>query len=34
MATILTLQDIVAGYGRMTILNGLSAKIERGAIRW
>jgi len=34
MATdpILTLQDIVAGYGRMTILNALSARIERGAI--
>ena len=32
MAAILTLQDIVAGYGRMTILNGLSARIERGAI--
>jgi branched-chain amino acid transport system ATP-binding protein len=29
---ILTLQDIVAGYGRMTILNGLSGKIERAAI--
>ncbi len=32
MAAILTLKDIVAGYGRMTILNGLSATIERGAI--
>jgi len=34
MATdpILTLQDIVAGYGRMTILNGLSARIRRAAI--
>jgi len=34
MATdpILILKDIVAGYGRMTILNGLSSTIERGAI--
>jgi branched-chain amino acid transport system ATP-binding protein len=32
MAAILTLHEIVAGYGRMTILNGLSAAIERGAI--
>jgi branched-chain amino acid transport system ATP-binding protein len=32
MAAILTLHEIVAGYGRMTILNGLSAGIERGAI--
>jgi branched-chain amino acid transport system ATP-binding protein len=32
MAAILTLHEIVAGYGRMTILNGLSATIERGAI--
>jgi len=30
--TILTLENIVAGYGRMTILNGLSATIRRGAI--
>ena len=32
---ILTLQDVVAGYGRMTILNGLSAAIRllaRGGI--
>jgi branched-chain amino acid transport system ATP-binding protein len=29
---ILTLQDIVAGYGRMTILNSLSTTIRRGAI--
>src|SRR5512135_3485679 len=29
---ILELKDIVAGYGRMTILNGLSASIRRGAI--
>ena len=29
---ILTLEDVVAGYGRMTILNGLSATIRRGAI--
>lgn len=29
---ILTLTDVVAGYGRMTILNGLSAAIRRGAI--
>jgi branched-chain amino acid transport system ATP-binding protein len=29
---ILTLKDVVAGYGRMTILNGLSATIRRGAI--
>jgi branched-chain amino acid transport system ATP-binding protein len=30
--TILTLQDVVAGYGRMTILNGLSAAIRRAKI--
>jgi branched-chain amino acid transport system ATP-binding protein len=30
--TILTLQDVTAGYGRMTILHGLSAAIRRGAI--
>jgi len=30
--TILTLENVVAGYGRMTILNGLSATIRRGAI--
>jgi branched-chain amino acid transport system ATP-binding protein len=29
---ILTLKDVVAGYGRMTILNGLSATIRRGSI--
>lgn len=29
---ILTLQEVVAGYGRMTILHGLSAAIRRGAI--
>lgn len=29
---ILTLQDVVAGYGKMTILNGVSATIRRGAI--
>ena len=29
---ILTLENVVAGYGRMTILNGLSATIRRGAI--
>lgn len=29
---ILTLQDVVAGYGRMTILNGLSAAIRRAKI--
>jgi branched-chain amino acid transport system ATP-binding protein len=29
---ILILRDVVAGYGRMTILNGLSATIRRGAI--
>ncbi len=29
---ILELKDIVAGYGRMTILNGLSASIRRGKI--
>ncbi len=34
MATdsILTLQDVVAGYGKMTVLNGVSANIRRGAI--
>jgi branched-chain amino acid transport system ATP-binding protein len=30
--TILALQDVVAGYGKMTILNGVSASIRRGAI--
>ncbi len=30
--TILTLHDVVAGYGRMTILNGLSAAIRRARI--
>jgi len=30
--TILTLDTVIAGYGRMTILNGLSATIRRGAI--
>jgi branched-chain amino acid transport system ATP-binding protein len=30
--TILSLQDVVAGYGKMTILNGVSAEIRRGAI--
>ncbi len=30
--TILTLDGVIAGYGRMTILNGLSAAIRRGAI--
>ena len=30
--TILALQDVVAGYGKMTILNGVSASIHRGAI--
>ncbi|MCA0304084.1 MAG: ABC transporter ATP-binding protein [Proteobacteria bacterium] len=29
---ILVLDDVVAGYGKMTILNGLSAGIRRGAI--
>jgi branched-chain amino acid transport system ATP-binding protein len=29
---ILELRDVVAGYGRMTILNGLSAAIRRGRI--
>ena len=29
---ILTLEKVVAGYGRMTILNGVSASIRRGAI--
>ena len=29
---ILRFEDVVAGYGRMTILNGLSATIRRGAI--
>ena len=29
---ILTLEKVVAGYGRMTIVNGLSATIRRGAI--
>jgi branched-chain amino acid transport system ATP-binding protein len=30
--SILTLDTVVAGYGRMTILNGISASIRRGAI--
>jgi branched-chain amino acid transport system ATP-binding protein len=30
--TILALHDVVAGYGKMTILNGTSATIRRGAI--
>ncbi len=30
--SILTLDNVVAGYGRMTILNGVSAAIRRGAI--
>jgi branched-chain amino acid transport system ATP-binding protein len=30
--TILELKDVVAGYGRMTILNGLSASIRQGKI--
>jgi len=30
--TILTLQAVTAGYGRMTVLHGLSAAIRRGAI--
>jgi branched-chain amino acid transport system ATP-binding protein len=30
--TILSLQDVVAGYGKMTILNGVSAEIRRGVI--
>jgi branched-chain amino acid transport system ATP-binding protein len=30
--TILTLEGVVAGYGKMTILNGTSARIRRGAI--
>ena len=29
---ILTLDSVVAGYGKMTILNGVSAAIRRGAI--
>ena len=29
---ILTLDNVVAGYGKMTILNGVSASIHRGAI--
>jgi len=31
-APILELDDVVAGYGRMTILNGTSFKVARGAI--
>ncbi|MGF6229903.1 branched-chain amino acid transport system ATP-binding protein [Inquilinus ginsengisoli] len=31
-APILDLEDVVAGYGRMTILNGTSFKVARGAI--
>jgi branched-chain amino acid transport system ATP-binding protein len=30
--TILTLQDVVAGYGKMTILHGTSFEVARGAI--
>src|SRR5215813_10758159 len=30
--SILTLDNVVAGYGKMTILNGMSARIRRGAI--
>jgi branched-chain amino acid transport system ATP-binding protein len=30
--TILTLEGVVSGYGKMTILNGTSARIRRGAI--
>ena len=30
--TILRIDNVVAGYGKMTILNGLSASIRRGAI--
>ena len=30
--TILALNDVVAGYGKMTVLNGVSAAIHRGAI--
>lgn len=30
--TLLALDDVVAGYGKMTILNGVSAEIRRGAI--
>lgn len=30
--TILTIDSVVAGYGKMTILNGLTAAIRRGAI--
>src|SRR4029453_7054643 len=29
---ILTLSDVVSGYGKMTILNGTSASVRRGAI--
>lgn len=29
---ILVLEDVVAGYGKMTILNGTTARIQRGAI--
>ena len=29
---ILTLKDVVAGYGKMTILNGTTASIRRAAI--
>jgi branched-chain amino acid transport system ATP-binding protein len=29
---ILTLQDVISGYGKMTILNGVTATIRRGAI--
>ena len=30
--TLLAIDDVVAGYGKMTILNGLSAGVARGAI--
>ena len=30
--TILTLDDVVAGYGKMTILHGTSFSVARGAI--
>ncbi len=30
--TILELENVVGGYGRITILNGASFKVKRGAI--
>ena len=30
--TILTLEGVVSGYGKMTILNGMNARVRRGAI--